>query len=241
MTQRNLSINRYFEDKAAQHTPRHRFSGKSKEDFQRWQAELRPKVLATMGKMPAKVPLNPEIIAEWTEDGVIKRKVIFDVEEGLSATAYLFRPENASGKLPAILCNHGHGQYGKEGVMGNRGIPDLRTMIDLVNYDYGLKMAKAGYATIAIDWRGFGDRCDNLKPHWQHSKHEGRDICNLHYLRATILGMSVLGMNVHDGMSALDYLCQQDFVDTKRIGAMGCSFGGTMTTWLTIADPRIKA
>ncbi len=61
------------------------------------------------------------------------------------------------------------------------------------------------------------------------------------YLRATMLGMTVLGMDVHDGMCALDYLCGQPFVDADRIGVMGLSFGGTMTTWMGIVDERIKA
>jgi hypothetical protein len=68
-----------------------------------------------------------------------------------------------------------------------------------------------------------------------------RDLCNMHYLRATVLGTTVLGMDVHDGMRALDYLCQQDFVDSNRIGVMGLSFGGCMATWMAICDSRIKA
>ena len=56
-----------------------------------------------------------------------------------------------------------------------------------------------------------------------------------------MLGMTVLGMDVHDGMCALDYLCSREFVDSDRIGVMGLSFGGTMTTWMSICDERIKA
>jgi hypothetical protein len=48
-------------------------------------------------------------------------------------------------------------------------------------------------------------------------------------------------MNVHDGKCALDYLCQQSFVDSKNVGVMGLSFGGTMTTWMALMDDRIKA
>src|SRR3712207_8556564 len=44
----------------------------------------------------------------------------------------------------------------------------------------------------------------------------GRDLCNLHYLRATIVGTTMLGLDVHDGMCALDYLCGQEFVDPDR-------------------------
>ena len=95
--------------------------------------------------MPAKVPLRPEILAEWREDGLLKQRVVFDVEAGLSATALVFRPENAKGKLPAILCCHGHGAYGKESVMGNASTPDMKNAIAFHNYDYGRQMAKAGF------------------------------------------------------------------------------------------------
>src|SRR3954447_8636393 len=238
---RNLSINAYFRERAARHRPRYRYAG---QPFGQWQAELGAAVRATLGRMPDRVPLNPEIQAEWREDGVIKRRVLIDVEGGLSAVAYVFRPESARGRLPGILACHGHGPFGKEAVMGNRSSSQLAAEVMNHNYDYGLQMAQAGFAVIAIDWRGFGERDDRRKPNFSDVDGQlphKRDLCNLHYLRAGILGMTVLGMDVHDGMCALDYLCQQDFVDPTRIGAMGLSFGGTMTTWLSICDPRVKA
>ena len=239
---RNLSLNAHFRARAARHVPRLRYAG---QEFGRWQSELLAAARDTLGRMPEKVPLNAEVQAEWREDGLIKQRVIFDVEQGLSAVAYVFRPENARGRLPAILACHGHGPFGKEPVMGNRATPQLAAEIVNHNYDYGLQMALAGFAVIAIDWRGFGERDDRRKPNFNDVdvQHPGmkRDLCNLHYLRATVLGTTVLGMDVHDGMRALDYLCQQDFVDADRIGVMGLSFGGCMATWMAICDPRIKA
>ena len=244
---RNLSINAHFRARAARHVPRYRFgsSAAAPRDFARWHAELLPAARATLGRMPEKVPLNAEVQAEWREDGLIKRRVIFDVEQGLSAVAYVFRPENLPGRLPAILACHGHGPFGKEPVMGNRASPQLAAEIVNHNYDYGLQMALAGFAVIAIDWRGFGERDDRRKPNFNDVdvQHPGmkRDLCNLHYLRETVFGSTVLGADVHDGMRALDYLCQQDFVDSDRVGVMGLSFGGCMATWMAICDPRIKA
>lgn len=237
---RNLSIDQHWNALAARHKPKHRFAGKTLADWKRWRAALLPAVTKTLGAKPAKVPLRPEILSEWREHGLIKQRVVFDVEAGLSAVALVFRPEKVTGKLPAILCCHGHGGYGKEPVMGNRSTPDLRNSIDFHNYDYGLQMAKAGFVTIGIDWRGFGERDDRRKPH-NHDITGGRDLCNVHYIRANILGLTMLGLNVHDGQCALDYLTRQPFVDPKRIGVMGLSFGGTMTTWMSICDPRIKA
>ena len=237
---RNLSINAYFRDIAARHEPRYRFNGATESDWRQWRDELLPAVKATLGRMPDKVPLNPEIQAEWTQDGLTKQRVIFDVERGLSASAYVFRPTEAKGKLPGILACHGHGFFGKESVMGNRSSAEMASCIEGLNYDYGLQMAKAGYAVIAIDWRGFGERDDRRKPNF-NDIFSGRDPCNVHYIRATMLGQTLLGMDVHDGMCALDYLCGQEFVDPERIGVMGLSFGGTMTTWMSLYDERIRA
>jgi dienelactone hydrolase len=238
---RNLSINAYFKAKGAAHRPRLRYAG---QNFSNWRTELSAAAKGTLGRMPTRVPLNPEVHAEWHEDGLIKQRVVIDVEEGLSAIAYVFRPEGARGKLPGILACHGHGPFGKDPVMGNRSTPQMAAEIANHNYDYGLQMAHAGFAVIAIDWRGFGERDDRKKPHFndvdsQHS--HKRDPCDLHYLRATILGQTVLGMDINDGICALDYLCQQDFVDAHHIGVMGLSFGGCMATWMSIVDDRIKA
>jgi dienelactone hydrolase len=238
---RNLSINAHFRAQAARHVPRFRYAGQG---FARWRNELTASATATLGRMPQRVPLNAEVQAEWREDGLVKQRIIFDVEEGLAAVAYLFRPESFRGKLAGILACHGHGPFGKEVVMGNRSSPALAAEIKNHNYDYGLQMAQAGFAVIAIDWHGFGERDDRRKPNFndvdgQHACK--RDLCDLHYLRATVLGMTVLGMDVHDGTCALDYLTQQEFIDAQRIGVMGLSFGGAMATWISICEPRIKA
>lgn len=240
---RNLSVNAYFRETAARHVPRYRYTG---QDFARWRSELLPAVRATLGCIPQRVPLNAQVQAEWRDDGLIKQRVVFDVEHGLSAVAYVFRPETSNGhRLPAILACHGHSPFGKESVMGNRSSPALVNDIESQNYDYGLRMAQAGFVTIAIDWRGFGERDDRRKPNSHGLSHEpavtGRDLCNQHYLRASVLGMTVLGMDLHDACCALDYLCQQPFVDRERVGVMGLSLGGVMATWMAIVDERIKA
>jgi dienelactone hydrolase len=238
---RNFSINAYFRNMAARHTPRLRFAGSTREDWQRWKKELKRVAVASLGRMPEKVPLNAEIEAEWEADGLIKQRVLLDVEEGLSVVALVYRPAGAKGRLPGLLACHGHGPFGKDSVMGSRASPEQARAVAESNYDYGLQMAKAGYAVIAIDWRGFNLRDDRRKPNWNNILWDDSDWCSAHYLRATVMGMTVLGMDIHDGKCALDYLCDQPFVDPGRLGVLGLSFGGTMTTWMGLCDDRIKA
>ncbi len=237
---RNLSMEVFFGRLAAGHVPRYRFDGATPDDWRTWREALLPAAVATLGPMPDKIDPDPEVIAEWAEGGLGKRKFGLGGEEGLSAEGYLFRPEKIDGKLPGILACHGHGQFGKEAVMGNRSAPEIVASIESGNYDYGLQMAKSGYAVVSIDWRGFGNRDARRTPPYTDVIGQ-RDPCNLNFVRASLLGRTLLGMDVHDGQCALDYLCGQEFVDADHIGVMGLSFGGTMTTWMSMVDERIKA
>lgn len=234
-------MNRHFRKLAREHVPEYRFRGRNREDWKEWREVLLPKVLATLGNFPEPVPPNPETLVEWRVDNLIKSKIVFDVEDGLSAPAYVFRPEDCSNEpLPAILCCHGHHPRGKDAVMG---FPDPEHAEGPLNgQDFGLQMAKQGFVTMCIDWRGFGERDDRRKPIFHDITRGGkRDQCNVHFLRAALLGKTMLGLNLHDASVALNYLSEQSFVDPERIGVMGMSLGGTIGTWITLREPRVKA
>ena len=239
---RNLSPWAMFLEMAEGHKPKYAFEGNTEEEWRKWKERALPEVLATLGHMPEKVPPNPEVVAEWEAEGVIMCRVLIDVQEGLSAALLINRPPDATPDepKPAILCCHGHGPYGKEAVMGNRSTADIVAHTRELNYDYGLKMAQEGFVTFSIDWMGFGERNEAHKPNPGRSS-GNRDWCNLYYLLATMLGMTVLGLDVHHGKAAIDYVTSLPFVDGDRLGVMGLSFGGTMSVWMTLADERIKA
>jgi len=228
-----------FIEMAAEHVPQYAFNDKT--DFAKWKKEALPKALATIGDSPERVPLNPQLLAEWEHDGLTKQKWLIDVSKHISATLLIAFPENmqSNRKCPAILCSHGHGPFGKEPVMGNDSSPELRSQISLMNYNYGHQMAKAGFITYAIDWIGFGERGDNNKPN--HRFQQGRDWCNLYYLHATMLGMTSISINVTHGKAATDFICSLPQVDADKLGVMGLSGGGTMTLWMSLCDERFKA
>jgi dienelactone hydrolase len=238
MRKRNFSTIAYFNHLADANQPKYRFKGLTEINFENWKMELLPELKNLLGPMPQPIPLNPEIIYEVAENGLIERRVIFDTEEFMSVAAILLIPESAKTKpSPAILCNHGHCQFGKDSVMGTRNSnqPERESEIVSFNMDFGWQMAQRGYVTMAIDWRGFGERNDGENPY------SGRDRCNVHFIRGSLMGMNLMTLDVFDGMRAIDYLCSLDCVDSRRIGAMGISLGGTLTMFLGLLDNRIKA
>jgi cephalosporin-C deacetylase-like acetyl esterase len=237
LKKRNLSTVSYFDLIAQDFEPKYRFKGQNKNDFAAWKQELLPQLQQLLGPMPESVELNPEIMWEVEVDGLIQRKVLLDVEKHMSMTALLYLPKNKNKRLPAVLCNHGHGTFAKDSVMGIRSdfLVERNAEIKGFNYDFGLQMAKRGYVTIAIDFRGFGERGDGGKPY------PGRDACNVNFIRGSLMGYNLLTLDIWDAMKAIDYLCTIDCVDPERIGAMGISFGGTVTAWVSMLDERIKA
>jgi dienelactone hydrolase len=238
MSKRNVSLIEYFNRKASRVNPKYRFADKNSKDFNGWKSALLSELKMLLCTMPEPVPLNPEIIWETKKDGLIQQKILLDLEEDMSVSALVYRPETAKEQqLPAILCNHGHGEFGKDSVMGIRSNSESQRAVEIesMNYDYGLQMAKHGYVTMAIDWRGFGERADGGNPY------PNRDKCNVHFIRGSLMGQNLLALNIFDAIRCVDYLCEQKFVDSQRIGAMGLSFGGTMTTWISLLDDRIKA
>lgn len=237
---KNLSPLAMFHEMAKSHEPSLAFKG---QDFDAWKAETLPAVLATLGEWPERVDLNPEMVGEWEHQGVRTQKWFIDVSPFSSATFLVNVPLDLGGdtQRPAIFCCHGHGPHGKEAVMGNRSTAALRQSIEDANYDYGLQMAKEGFVTFAIDWMGFGERRDGVKPNRYYMGSTITDWCSQLYLHATMLGMTSLGMNVVHGRAAIDFATSFPEVDPQRIGVMGLSFGGTMSLWMTLCDDRIKA
>ncbi len=242
MSLRNLSPQRMFTNWANAHNPIYRFSDCGISDFQLWKDQALPEVKKCLGRFPDKVPADPELLAEWMHDGLRKQRWVIDVGPGISANLLINYPCNISpgDKLPAILCCHGHGVYGKEPVMGNDSSDDLAAHIRKHNYNYGHVMAQNGFVTFAIDWIGFGERNDSRKPN--HIGNPGtKDWCNLYYLHATMLGTTSLAINIAHGSAAVDFICSLDEVDSGRLGVMGLSGGGTMSVWMKLCDSRLKA
>lgn len=242
MSFRNLSPQHMFEQLALEHRPKYRFPAKSQADFAAWKKKALPEVLATLGNSPERVEPNPQLTAEWEHDGLLKQRWLIDVGRHISATLLVNHPKGLQKgeKRPTLLCWHGHGQFGKEPVMGNDGSAEVKAEMARFNYGYGHRMAQESYITYAIDWMAIGEHNDSNKPNFR-TQNGTRDWCNIYYLHATMLGMTSISINVAHGRAATDFACTLPHVDAERLGVMGLSGGGTMTLWTALCDSRFKA
>ena len=232
------SLERYYLAQEKEVVPALSFRGREKGEFREWHEKLKSKLKELLGDFPQKVPLNPDKLGEEDSGDFIRQKYTIATEKNMRLPLYILKPKGiARGKrTAAILCCHGHGSFGKDPVAGvTFNQPDRQKSIQTYNYNYGEQMARRGYVTICPDFRPFGQRVAYAEPY------PGRDKCNVYFIKGLILGEVLLAKNIHDGICVLDFLCQQEEVDTERIGCMGLSFGGTMTTYISALDERIKA
>lgn len=222
---------------AKDHKPRLSFRNAGM-SFDDWHKTAHEKLLDLLGDFPARVPLEPKIEFSEEQDGYIRQRVIINADEYMAIPCYVLIPANRKPgeRLPAIVCSHGHGPYGKDPVAGVRGDQMHSAEISKMNYNYAEQMAKEGFVTIAPDLRGFGERREYIE-----ATSSGRDLCNINFIKGALFGIYPMTLNIFDITRCVDYLQTLDEVDPDRIGMMGLSYGGTITTFATAVEPRIKA
>ena len=93
---------------------------------------------------------------------------------------------------------------------------------------------------LAIDPVGQGERFQYWDPDVPEAEQKwGTREHSYEGLQCTLIGSSVTRYFIWDGMRGIDYLISREEVDAERIGVTGNSGGGTQTTLLMMADPRI--
>ena len=236
-TARNFSMQAYWRRITENHEPLLSFKGETEDNWTAWRKTALAKFLELLGPFPTKVPLNAEVAYSVEDGDLIRERVVFDTEEAMSVPCQVLRPRdmNPDKSNPAIVCSHGHGPFGKDTVAGVRSSGEHIANIRDLNYNYGEQMAQAGFLTICPDLRVFGERLETPHPF------PGRDPCNVNFVQGAALGVYTLTLNIWDMKRCIDYLETRPEVDPNRIGMMGLSQGGTMTTFTAAVEPRIKA
>jgi len=233
--QRTFSMGEYLDGKYRVLQPKLGFRARSEEEWLGWRSALEAKLIELLGDWPEPCELNPIIVERVDEGGYIREKVLIQSEVGMAVPAYVLIPKTLKPgeRVKALLCAHGHGN-GKDDVVGiTQGEARRVFTVQQHNYDYARQFALRGYVVMAPDWRGFGERKVGYE-------FPGRDGCNVVFLKALLLGLNPLTLNIWDALRCIDYLETRPEVDAKRIGMIGLSYGGTMTLFTSALDQRVK-
>ncbi len=177
---------------------------------------VRAHVLASAGllPMPEKTPLRPVIFDELTRADYRIAKVYFESIPGFFVTGNLYRPLG-NGPFPAILSPHGHWTYGR---LENTSLTS--------GPGRAIGLARQGFVVFTYDMIGYND--SQQLPHTFGGNAE------------KIWGLSLGGLQLWNGLRALDFLETLPDVRQDAIGMTGESGGGSQTFLLSAVDPRVK-
>jgi dienelactone hydrolase len=229
-----------FEDELSQRiadaAPELLFTGTTQDELSAWQDAFRSVLVPLLGKQPERVDPALELVGDSVDCGSYTRqKVTYRSEVEIRVPAYLLIPNDLAPdeRRPGLLCIHGHGQFGKDSVVGLNDTPERQAEIDKLKYDYGQQLAEDGFVVLAPDLRGFGERS-------LYYPEKRKDHCYRNYMCATLLGTTVMALNMCDLYAGLDVLATSLHVDAHKLGCVGLSLGGRMTMMMAALDHRIS-
>jgi cephalosporin-C deacetylase-like acetyl esterase len=188
--------------------------------------DTREKILQLIGGLPEHSGrVAAKDFGMVSGDGFRVEKIAYESLPGFWVTADLYRPASGNGPFPAIVLAPGHGAGGKT-----------------ENWSWGGNFARNGIVALAYDPIGQGERLQYYdaarkasfigNPTGEHGEAN---------VGPMLLGDTIARYMVNDAMRGVDYLSGRADVDSARIGAFGCSGGGTMTAYFAALDDRIKA
>jgi cephalosporin-C deacetylase-like acetyl esterase len=192
---------------------------------ERRRTQVREKILRLIGGLPERRgPVAVKEFGTLSADGFHVEKIAYESLSNFWVTANLYVPAG-DGPFPAIVLAPGHGAAGKT-----------------ENWSWGGNLARNGIIALAYDPIGQGERLQYYdtdkkasfigNPTGEHGEAN---------IGPMLIGDDIAQYMVNDAMRGVDYLVSRKDVDSSRIGAFGCSGGGTMTAYFAALDDRVKA
>jgi hypothetical protein len=229
----------------------------TREAWVRRAAALREQLLVTLGlwPMPALDPVRPRIHGRIQLDGYTVEKVVFESLPGLFVTGNLYRPHPIppGGRMPAVLCPHGHWE--------NARFHDLRPETIARTLATGaerfesaarnpiqarcVQLARMGCVVFHWDMLGYCDsnQISFERAHRFAKQDPATEVTDAGWLlfspRAESYAQSVMGLQTLAVLRSVDFVISLPEVDPTRIGITGASGGGTQSFIGAAIDPRI--
>ncbi len=225
----------------------------TKEDWKARAEQVRRQVLVSQGlwPMPVKAPLEPVIHGRRDQGDFTVEKVYFESAPGFFVTGSLYRPKGRSGRLPGVLCPHGHWENGR---FMDQGEATVRREIaaGAERFEEGgrsplqarcVTLARMGCVVFHYDMIGYADSKQlsmALVHGFAKQRPEANDPARWGFFspQAESRFQSVMGLQTWNSIRALDFLEGLPDVDAKRIAVTGASGGGTQTFVLCGIDSR---
>jgi len=204
------------------------------------------KVATGVWPTPTRTPLEPVIHGKVDREDYTVEKVYFQSVPGHFVTGNLYRPKGKSGKLPAVLCPHGHWNNGR---FVDLGADEVRRQIaqGAERFDPSgryilqarcVQLARMGCVVFHYDMVGYADSVQlehrpgvreslNTKENWGFFSPQAE----LHL-------QSLMGLQTWNSVRALDFVLSLPDVDASRVAVTGASGGGTQTFILCAVDER---
>lgn len=192
------------------------------------QESVRKTMLDLIGGLPStRTPLNARVTGQFTRPGYRVDNLIYESQPGLLVTANLYIPTTGKGPYPAVIGVAGHSANGKASSTYQTAF---------------IGFVRAGFAVLAIDPPGQGERSEYFDPSTGRSRAGiGTGEHTMTGLQCLLTGRTFARYEIWDGIRAFDYLLTRPEVDPKRIAVAGNSGGGTQAAYLAVFEPRLAA
>jgi dienelactone hydrolase len=207
-------------------------------DFRSWQRTAAAKVEELLRQGPDSTPFQPEVIDEQPADGYVQRTLLFNVTRHSRVRATMLVPDG-KGPFPGVLLLHDHGSkfdIGKEKLI--RPWSDETRLASAQAWSdryfsgrfVGNELAARGYAVLAVDALGWGDRSGL-----------GYDPQQALASNFFNLGSSLAGLVAREDVRAAALLATLPGVDRRRISALGFSMGAYRAWQVAALSEHVRA
>ena len=208
-----------------------------KNDYAEWKQKVREKYIELLGLDSIQknaCDIKVEIEERVETDEYTRYRYVFESEKGCFVPCYLLIPRAQKQKFPVCICLQGHTTGFHISIGEKKYDQDDKS---LETSTFALDAVKNGYAALAIEQRGMGERT-TLRQDRGASLTCG---CMFTAMTALMLGRTLIGERVWDVSKAIDSLEYfKDKLDLNDITLLGTSGGGTATYYAACYDKRIK-
>ena len=226
------------------------------EGFAARKEAVRERILLACGlyPLPAKTPLNAVIHGRIERDDYTIDRVFFESFPGHYVCGNLYLPKTPprDGKMPGIICPHGHWPNGRfmDLKAGSAAVKE-QLAIGAERWESGarsplqarcVQLARMGCAVFFYDMLGYADSLQVA----EHRSGKRKDLdgtepgtYGLFSAMADLRLESPFGLQTWNGIRALDFILSVPGVDPERISCTGASGGGTQTLILAAIDDRL--